>query len=336
MTALEGVPAALAEAARREAFALAGHSGFLRMEIDRVETLIGEAGLTLTTSLRALDPLVRDQHQLALQVQAAMRIHALEDQEGALGIEEFTHSILGTLTTFTSFMLEVSQSSVRLVDEVDDIRGRSSRMNTLLGELDEIASRTHLLALNASIEAAHARQYGAGFAVVAGEVGKLADRSTLLNAQIQEQIAGTGEALERTDQLVKSIASKDMTVVIESRARSENLVRALEVSNLQVAELIARMERNAAEIRVNVDHIVRSIQFEDLSRQTLQHCRRDLECLDARSAAWSDCGQRIERGEDIAAVLDSLGQALAGLDESDAKSRQVTSESLDAGDIDLF
>lgn len=326
----------LARVAEREGRALVDHAEFLRAEIDRVDTLVADAGGILTGSLRALDGLVRLQHGLALQVQETMRLHAGEDDADQMEMEDFSRSMLETLSTFTGYMLEISQSSVRLVDEVEVIRDRSGRMDNLLGEVDEIASRTHLLALNASIEAAHARQYGAGFAVVAGEVGKLADRSTHLNGQIQEQIAATREALQRTDEQVRAIASRDLSLIIASKARSESLVRAVETSNLQVAELVARLEANAAEIGRHVDHIVRSIQFEDLARQTLQHCRRDLEGLAGRAEAWSALRGRISGPGEPAAALEALGAALAELDDLDAKTRQVTSQNLAAGEIDLF
>ena len=54
----------------------------------------------------------------------------------------------------------ISESTGLLVEQVDEIRERSERMEEMLGELTEIAGRTHLLSLNASIEAAHARQFG--------------------------------------------------------------------------------------------------------------------------------------------------------------------------------
>lgn len=326
----------LARVAAQEGEALRNHSAFLLAEIDRVDTLLADAGGTLTTSLRALDSLVRLQHDLALQVQDTMRIQTDEEGMDQMEMEDFSRSMLDTLSTFTGYMLEISQSSVRLVDEVEVIRDRSGRMDNLLGEVDEIASRTHLLALNASIEAAHARQYGAGFAVVAGEVGKLADRSTHLNAQIQEQIAATREALQRTDEQVRAIASRDLSLIIASKARSEALVRAVEVSNVQVAALVAKLETNAVEIGRHVDHIVRSIQFEDLARQTLQHCRRDLDGLSGRAAAWSTLHGRLAGAGDPVEALQALGAALAELDELDAKTRQVTSQNLAAGEIDLF
>ncbi len=326
----------LARIAEQEGEALLNHTAFLRDEVDRVDTLVAEAGGTLTRSLRSLDGLVRLQHDLALQVQDTMRIQTGEEGMEQMEMDDFSRSMLETLSTFTGYMLEISQSSVRLVDEVEVIRDRSGRMDNLLGEVDEIASRTHLLALNASIEAAHARQYGAGFAVVAGEVGKLADRSTHLNAQIQEQIAATREALQRTDEQVRAIASRDLSLIIASKARSEALVRAVEVSNVQVAALVAKLEANAVEIGRNVDHIVRSIQFEDLSRQTLQHCRRDLEGLAGRAEAWTALRDRLAATGDIGGAFETLGARLAELDELDAKTRQVTSQNLAAGEIDLF
>jgi hypothetical protein len=49
--------------------------------------------------------------------------------------------------------------SIFLVSEVEDIRERVERMESVLGELAEIADRTHLLSLNACIVAAHARKF---------------------------------------------------------------------------------------------------------------------------------------------------------------------------------
>lgn len=64
---------------------------------------------------------------------------------------------------------------------VEDIRKKT-------GELKQIQGKQRILALNASIEAARAGEMGAGFAVVAGEVGKLSERSSAVNADIEKLV----------------------------------------------------------------------------------------------------------------------------------------------------
>ena len=223
----------LRRAAGREDTMLDGQVAFLHTELAQVDELVQEAAATLQSALRTLDDRVSAQHRLALAVQETMQLSG-PGVETTDATATLSASIAGTLDGFVDNMLEISKSSVQLVEEIQDIRDRSDRMEAMLGELGEIAARTHLLSLNASIEAAHARKFGAGFAVVAGEVSKLADRSTALSATIQEQISGTREALRRTDAQVQAIASKDLNIAIQSRVESESLVQALVESTRQV------------------------------------------------------------------------------------------------------
>ncbi len=63
------------------------------------------------------------------------------------------------------------------------------------GELKQIQGKQRILALNASIEAARAGEMGAGFAVVAGEVGKLSERSSAVNADIEKLVSGISQVV---------------------------------------------------------------------------------------------------------------------------------------------
>jgi methyl-accepting chemotaxis protein len=167
------------------------------LKLQQAEKLMAEAVQGFGGALQALDAKVRDQYRLAMELHHVLEV-SIEGEEGAQTVEAFTTRILGTLDLFVLAMLEIGQSSFQLVEEMDGIRERSGVMVASLDELAEVASRTQMLALNAGIEAAHARQYGAGFSVVAGEVQKLADRSGRISDQISAKVHETEAALIRT------------------------------------------------------------------------------------------------------------------------------------------
>jgi methyl-accepting chemotaxis protein len=325
----------LRQIAQREASMLEGQVAFLHSELGQVDSLVGEAAQTLEQALKTLSARVQAQHHLALSVQEAMRISGkgMDSTEAAATLSA---TIVGTLDAFVGNMLEISKSSMQLVEGVEDIRTRSDRMEGMLQELGEIAGQTHLLALNATIEAAHARKFGAGFAVVAGEVSKLADRSTALSATIQQQIQGTREALMRTDSQVQAIASKDLNIAIQSRGESESLIQALDESTRKVRDLVGEMEANARQIEEQVGHVVRSLQFEDLVHQTLQACQQELGNLQEQAAAWKVLEARLGQGADEGAALQSLLEELASVEAAQIRFKAVKRDSLAAGDVDLF
>ncbi|GLH69140.1 hypothetical protein GETHPA_06730 [Geothrix rubra] len=335
LDALEALRPLLARAAARESTMLDGQVAFLRTELVQVDGLVQEASATLQQALKTLDERVKAQHRLALSVQQAMQITGL-GIDSTEATATLSATIVGTLDVFVNNMLEISKSSMKLVEEVEDIRIRSDRMESMLGELGEIAGQTHLLALNASIEAAHARKFGAGFAIVAAEVSKLADRSTALSTNIQQQIEGTRQALLRTDTQVQAIASKDLNLAIQSRGESESLIGALDESTRKVKELVAEMEANARLISEQVGHVVRSLQFEDLVHQTLQACMQELDNLQEQAGVWRALRAGLEGGGEATQLLRELCGALDGVASAQVQFKAVKRESLTAGDVELF
>ncbi len=133
--------------------------------------------------------------------------HMLELSSTMENSVQSTRGIFASLKTGMD-SLSVSQNqaeqTVRLLDN------QASDIGAVSGTVKELAEQTHLLALNASIEAAHAGEHGAGFAVVASEIRKLAEQSndsaqriqSLITA-VQTQIHATVELIHNQNELVQ-------------------------------------------------------------------------------------------------------------------------------------
>ncbi len=113
---------------------------------------------------------------------------------------------------------DVRESSNQLQRSINSIGQYSDEIGKIIGVIDEIADQTNLLALNAAIEAARAGEAGKGFAVVADEVKRLAERSAKatkeISAIIQQVQTDTHSSVQMADEILNRIVQS-----IEKTAR---------------------------------------------------------------------------------------------------------------------
>ena len=168
-------------------------------------------------------------------------------------------------------MESVTSTMHTSADRINALGQRSQEIGEIIRVIEDIADQTNLLALNAAIEAARAGEQGRGFAVVADEVRKLAERT----GKATKEIAGVIETVQvGTHEAVNSMeagtaeAQKGMTLAQEAGQRLSEIVDGVQ----RVADMIHQIAGSTEEQSQVSDQIAQSIQtVAGLSQQNEGH-----------------------------------------------------------------
>jgi methyl-accepting chemotaxis protein len=158
-------------------------------------------------------------------------------------------------------MNEIKQRVDFSAKKVQMMGTQSDQINDIVVTIEDIASQTNLLALNAAIEAARAGEAGKGFAVVADEVRKLAERASTATKEIGALIKSiqkvVAESISAMDQGVKEV-EKGVGIANEAGLSLEDILKATQEVNRQAEESAAaaiRMTNSANDLVIAVDSV---------------------------------------------------------------------------------
>ncbi len=284
--------------------------GSLRKVVTGIQTLAEQVTSATGESITNTSQLTQQAEVQATKISAIMReieriVNSIRDVRDVSVRAE-------TVAQESSHTAEAGGLAVdRAVEGINELRltiASTSKMMKRLGEssqqigkivtsISQLASQTNLLALNATIEAARAGEQGLGFAVVAEEVRKLAERSAGATEEISEIVGTIQEEISR---VMKAMESGTLEVVEGTKLASEaktHLNAIIEVSR-EMNALVQNITRASAKQTVSAEEISNSMQqVNEIANTTAQ------------------------KGSDVKASLDDLSGSVSKLQKSVANFR---------------
>jgi hypothetical protein len=186
---------------------------------------------------------------------AAMATKLKEENARALEAAHVSMSSGQTTTEIATSLHLLAENSVATAREVDGLAQQAGEIGAIVQLIHEIADQTNLLALNAAIEAARAGEAGRGFAVVADEVRKLAERTAKATKDIESLVVGIRD---------NSISAKGAMEVLARTAEdfsgrgaraTEDMGKLMTLSNQMEGVIATSAIKSFVEV-AKVDHLV--------------------------------------------------------------------------------
>jgi methyl-accepting chemotaxis protein-1 (serine sensor receptor) len=178
-------------------------------------------------------------------------------EETASSMEQLTTAVqqnaeharqVGQLATSASEMAVRGEGAVAgMVGTIDSIKSSAEEIADIVGLIESIAFQTNILALNATVEAAHAGQHGAGFAVVADSVRSLAYRCTDAARDIKKLIGDAAQKVEVATQEARD-AGATMAQLLESVTRVTTLTNEIASATYEQTAGIGQVSKAIQEI----------------------------------------------------------------------------------------
>ena len=241
--------------------------------------------LELTNNGQVADASIQDINGLVMEV--GERLDSVEDASISVSedLQKTTDVLDGFIDKLGSVVSDIEGGNDRqqeLVQKVSSLTEQAKNIKDVLSIIGDIADQTNLLALNAAIEAARAGEHGRGFAVVADEVRKLAERTQKSLGEIganvnliTQNVMEIAEETDHTSTNMHSIADSAQELISSSQETKENLLGTSEKST-DVMHQSTYIATKTKELIGNMDDVIEISDKNIVHREEVKSVAKNL------------------------------------------------------------
>ena len=262
-------------------------SGRLNQGAERISTASREVAVASQKQSDATQSMAAAIEEMTVSI-THISDSAKETQTSSLASVDLSESGAARVETATHEIKEIASAVSDASGRIRKLEESANQISSIAGVIKEIAGQTNLLALNAAIEAARAGEQGRGFAVVADEVRKLAERTSSATIEIERMITGI-------------------------QADTVDVVGVMDAALPQVAAGVQAAEEAAESLR----------QLKDGAQSTLLSIREVASATQEQSIASTSIAQRVEQ---IAQMVEETSAAMESTAETAADMEKISHE----------
>ena len=241
----------------QEIAALRGNLAALEQERNAVRAELAGTQVEHETSSRLFTNMqgFGDSFAVLQQSQAAAAQALREEKQHAIEAASISASNREAVLQIAQSLDALSGDTLQTSQNVQNLTERAAQIGSIVQLIKEIADQTNLLALNAAIEAARAGEQGRGFAVVADEVRKLAERTAKATSEISMIVVAIQGDTDRTQTQMEGLAKKSQVFGRDVGGVMDNMKRLLDLSHQMEGTISAAALRSFVEV-TKIDHIL--------------------------------------------------------------------------------
>lgn len=249
-------------------------------EIDHVMRQTEQAVLDIGSSFREITSKTTAQMEYAMGLLKTTRDPEIVDEksatEGGESLTDYIRSYEEMLNDMSNKLIHFSDVSLDLVKGQKKAQENAQAVDGLLDEMETIASRVSLLALNTSVVSGGVAASERAFVEMSDKIRELSQSANEFNRRIRKHMQGMKVDLRSADESMRDMAVELKEVARTAKNDVTKLTANMLDKNQEVTGIVENINKLGEEVKQDIYKIIMSLQFQDITQQRLEHLKDPL------------------------------------------------------------